>query len=82
MPWIWQALPPERRSGEATTGDERTADASAVAGQEAGPKRKPYGQTQPEAVLKTDRWDVKGAGFVEVDLVHNAIRPRGSLLTV
>jgi hypothetical protein len=66
----WQTLPAERRSGEATAGDERTADGSAVVGQEAAPKRKMYGRTKPEALLKhhipvkTDRWDVKGAGFV------------------
>jgi transposase InsO family protein len=41
-------------------------------------KRKTYGRTKPGALLKhhipikTDSWDVKGAGFVEVDLVSHS----------
>jgi transposase InsO family protein len=41
-------------------------------------KRKTYGRTKPGELLKhhipvkTDSWDVKGAGFVEVDLVSHS----------
>jgi len=41
-------------------------------------KRKTYGRTKPGGLLKhhipvkTDSWDVKGAGFVEVDLVSHS----------
>ena len=75
-------LPTEHRSGEATARDERTAGGSAVRGLDAGPKRETCGPSLGRRLkhhipVRTERWDVKGAGFVEVDLVSHCNSAKG-----